>query len=200
MTDNFKAYGTQTHCHNGNTKLYTEPNGGSLFIGGWSHDARFDWNTHIIDLTGTEHKLYDVAQAFDPVSEQFLQFTGRDYAGWLSLPFPDFKTPPGLTTREQWEGIATVIQGILKSGRDVLVACHGGHGRSGLFCAIIGYLLARNTDRSWASPVEKIRKVHCLLAVETLAQEEFVYKILNLDIKITRQYTVATPANWKYEK
>lgn len=187
-------------CHYGNTEVFKMPDGGSLFIGGWNQGAHFNWNTHVIDLTGNERKLWDMPTAYDEVSRQFLAFTGEIYAGWFSLPFPDYKTPTTLTTKAQWEGMANVIRDILKSGHDVLVACHGGHGRSGLFCAIIGYMLAVNTDRSWSSPVEKIRKIHCEDAVETFAQEKFVYDILGLDIKIKRTYYEVDNTSWKYEK
>jgi hypothetical protein len=182
----------KSNCHTGNTPLYTEPNGGTLYIGGWNNDATFDWNTHVIDLTGSEHRYLNIPFAYDKMSEEFLGFITGGYAGWLSLPFPDYKTPLNLTTRQQWDGIAQVIRSILAKGTDVLVACHGGHGRSGLFCAIVGYILAVDIDHSWASPVEKIRKVHCFEAVETYAQEKFVYDILGLNIQITHTYVDKT--------
>jgi hypothetical protein len=175
-------------CHKGNTKIYTEPNGGTLFIGGWSNGASFDWNTHVIDLTGNEHKYWDIPIAFDEVSQAFMPYLAQSYAGWLSLPFPDFGTPKGLTTKTQWEGITSTIRGILKEGKDVLVACHGGHGRSGLFCAIVGYLLNSPENRNWKSPVDQLRSIHCSEAVETLAQERYVYDILGLKIQITHSY------------
>lgn len=191
-------------CHTGNTPLYTEPNGGTLFIGGWGNDAWFDWNTHVIDLTGSEHRYLSIPFAYDDASRDFLQHITGGYAGWLSLPFPDYQTPKNLTTREQWNGIAEVIRGILRKGTDVLVACHGGHGRSGLFCAVVGYILAVDTDRSWSSPVEKIRQVHCHEAVETYAQEKFVYDILGLNIQITHTYVdknaKSAATMYKYEK
>lgn len=200
MTTYTQTSWSKKTCHKGNSKIYTEPNGGTLYIGGWNMDATFNWNTHVIDLTGSEHKYWDIPYAYDAESQKFLQFTGNSYAGWLSLPFPDFSTPPHITTRAQWEGIANNIRNLLKSGRDVLVACHGGHGRSGLFCSIVGYILAVNTDRSWASPVEKIRKIHCQDAVETLSQERFVYAVLGLNIQITRSYEVAkNPKAYAFE-
>lgn len=186
-------------CHYGNTIVYTEPNGGSLLIGGWTKGAHFDNNTHVIDLTGTEHKYWDLPVAFDSESEAFLQFTFKPYAGWLSLPFPDLKVPTLLTTYEQWHGIAKTVQALLKKGRDVLVACHGGHGRSGLFCAIVGYILNISKDRSWSSPVERLRTLHCDEVVETRAQEQFVYDVLGLKIQIKTVYQLDSSA-WKYEK
>jgi hypothetical protein len=139
-------------------------------------------------LTGLEHKYWDIPIAYDEASKGFLPFLMQAYAGWLSLPFPDYGTPAGLKSRPQWEGIAATIEEILEQGHDVLVACHGGHGRSGLFCAIVGYLLNIKDDPSWSSPVEKIRKIHCEEAVETLAQEKFVYDVLGLRIKPKHYY------------
>lgn len=173
-------------CHTGNTVIYQEPNGGSLMIGGWSNDAVVTHNTHVIDLTGLEHKFYEIPTAYDKRSMEFMPFLNT-CAGWLSLPFPDFGTP-SLKSYEQWHGIAMIIQKILQSGTDVLVACHGGHGRSGLFCAIVGYILGINSNRSWSSPVEHIRKIHCVEAVETIAQEKFVYDVLGLSIQIAHVY------------
>lgn len=177
-----------TKCHTGNTAIYKEPNGGTLFIGGWNNGATFDWNTHVIDLTGMEHKYYDIPIAYDEDSKAFLPFLMKAYAGWLSLPFPDYGTPKGLTTKEQWTGVKDTIQGILRKGHDVLVACHGGHGRSGLFCSIVGYMLNIQNDPTWASPVEKIREIHCDDAVETYAQEKFVYSVLGLRIQPKHVY------------
>lgn len=157
-------------------------------IGGWSNDAVVDSNTHVIDLTGIEHKYYEAPLPFDKVSEKFLKYIEPVYKGWLSLPFPDMRTPTNITTYKQWKGIAMTIREILKQGTDVLVACHGGHGRSGLFCAIVGYILGAKTDKGWDSPVEYVRKIHCSEAIETFNQEKFVYDILGLDIKPTRTY------------
>lgn len=187
-------------CHTGNTELYREPNGGGLFIGGWTNGAYFGNNTYIIDLTGSERKFYDLPVAYDDLGNDFLNFIAVPYAGWLSLPFPDMKVPTTITTNEQWTGIKDTVQNILRKGIDVLVACHGGHGRSGLFCAIVGYMLNINNDRSWSSPVERLRALHCDEAIETRSQEQFVYDILGLDIQIKTVYNAtAFETNWTYK-
>ena len=173
-------------CHKGNTAVYKETNGGTLYIGGWNNAATFDWNTHVIDLTGNEHRFWDVPVAFDAQSQEFMPFLMKAYAGWLSLPFPDFGVPAGMKTLEQWKGIAQTIKNILQKGNDVLVACHGGHGRSGLFVAIVGHIL-HDGKNGWKSPVEKVRTIHCVEAVETYAQEKYVYDILGLRIKVAYQ-------------
>jgi hypothetical protein len=179
-------------CHKGNSVIYQEPNGGTLFIGGWNQEASFTPKTHVIDLTGNEKKYWDIATPHDPVSEQFIQFTRQPYAGWLELPFPDYGIPKSVVTLEQWTGYAMVIREILQRGNDVLVACHGGHGRSGLFCSIVGYILGHETNPDWRSPVEHVRKIHCAEAVETLEQERFVYSVLGLRIEIKRVYHAST--------
>lgn len=183
-----KSYGPgKVQCHDGNTGLYKEPKGGTLFIGGWNNGAIITNNTFVIDLTGTEHKWYEIPVPMDEKAQAFMPYVAT-HAGWLSLPFPDYSTPSNLKTLEQWKGVAKEIKKLLKKGNDVLVACLGGHGRSGLFCSIVGYLLAIDKDKSWSSPVEHIRNVHCSSAVETYAQEKYVYNILGLDIQITHQY------------
>lgn len=187
MTDTFTPIFIK-NCHKGNTLLYTEPNGGSLYIGGWTNEARVTQNMHVIDLTGMEHKFYGIASAMDSVSQEFLQYTNT-CAGWLSLPFPDYGTPHNLTTLEQWQGVANVIRKILQNGNDVLVACGGGHGRSGLFCSIVGYILGLSTNPEWANPVDYIRKIHCDQSVETFAQEKFVFNILGLEMPIQTSYS-----------
>lgn len=169
-------------CHKGNTKLYTYPGGGSLYIGGWANGAVYNYNTYVIDLTGLEHKFSDAPTAYDETGQKFLQFVAKPYAGWLSLPFPDYKVPTNIYNRQQWEGIADTIRGILSEGKDVLVACQGGHGRSGLFVSIVCYILAIREDATWASPVEKVRQMHCDEAIETYAQEKYVYDILGLKL------------------
>lgn len=190
------TYGTGTgfkkDCHTGNTAIYTEPGGGTLYIGGWNNRAVFNENVHVIDLTGTEHKFRELATAFDNVSESFLPFVQTTAAGWLSLPFPDMGVPSNITTYQQWAGIAGIIKGILGNGTDVLVACLGGHGRSGIFCSIVGYILGNQSNPDWASPVAHLRAIHCHDAVETYKQEEYVYQILGLNIPISTVYAQAS--------
>ena len=189
---NYSNYtqGTFTkNCHTGNSVVYQHRNGRKLFIGGFNQGAIFDKNTFVIDLTGNEHKYWDIPVPFTPNAYGFMQYTNTFYAGWLSLPFPDFGTPNGIKTREQWEGITSEIVKKLQEGMAVLVACHGGHGRSGLVCAIVGYILNVDTDRTWLSPVEKIRTIHCQEAVETYTQEKYVYDILGLNIQIKHVYS-----------
>lgn len=170
----------QLDCHTGMTAVHYSDNGRALWIGGWKHGARFDADTFVIDLTGDEDKYNNAPRAYGKQAEALLKATSPTHGGWLSLPFPDYGIPKNMKTYKQWYDTAQGIKKILQGDKDVLVACLGGHGRSGLFCAIVGYILANG--EGWESPVDKIRAIHCQMAVETDQQEQFVYDILGLDL------------------
>lgn len=170
----------QANCHNGITSIYHNENGSILWIGGWKNGATYTKNTFVIDLTGDEDKYSDTPKAYGKAAEKLLACVSNSHAGWLSLPFPDYRVPKNITTYDQWYTMATGIKEILDSGNDVLVACLGGHGRSGLFCAIVGYIL--HNGAGWDSPVDKIRGIHCSLSIETREQEQFVYDVLGLPL------------------
>ena len=168
-------------CHKGNSIVYfNDETETALVIGGWKNNAVYDQDTFVIDLTGDEDKYGNTPKAYGDDAEKLMKIVSNSHAGWLSLPFPDYQTPKNMTTTEQWYSMAEGIKEILDSGKNVLVACLGGHGRSGLFCAIVGYIL--NSGVGWESPVDKIRGIHCSLAIETEQQEQFVYDILGLDL------------------
>lgn len=52
----------------------------------------------------------------------------------------------------------------------------GGHGRSGLYCAII---MAAVLNISGQEAIARLRQLHCKHAVETPAQEAYVIRIVN---------------------
>lgn len=170
-------------CHKGNSVVYyNDDTGTGLVIGGWKNGAVYDTNTFVIDLTGDEDRYGNIPKAYGKTAEKLMANVANSHAGWLSLPFPDYQTPKNMNTYTQWYGMAMDIKEIVDSGKNVLVACLGGHGRSGLFCAIVGYILNHGTE-DWSSPVDKIRGIHCIEAIETDDQEQFVYDILGLDLK-----------------
>jgi len=78
-------------------------------------------------------------------------------------------TPPSM---EQMDVIVSYIKTIISMGKKVVVACLGGHGRTGTVLAVWAGL------NGVKNPVEYVRRVYCPRAVETPEQEEFVYKYL----------------------
>lgn len=176
-------------CHNGNTNLL-QIGSARLMMGGWGTGASFNVNTHVIDLTGREHLSISNPFGDDPLSRAILANVPKRFAGWTSVPFPDYGTPK--ITTEGWKNITEAIRDTLQRGTDILIACEGGHGRSGIFAAIVCYLLSPGSAE-WENPVETIRKKHCQEAVETPEQEEYVYSILNLSFPATRSVSYSLP-------
>lgn len=155
-----KAY---LSCHQGNTKLLScgRGEGGSLFIGGWSRGADHPDDMTVFDLTG-------------------VSASKTHYGHYYQIAIEDFDTPSW--SLFFWESMAMTIYDELSRG-DVLIACTGGHGRSGLFATVISYILRSkryvtmpDKDVLDSDPLAWIRVVHCHQAVETLSQELCVYE------------------------
>jgi len=151
------------NCHRGNTKLLScgRGEGGSLFIGGWSRGADHPDDMTVFDLTG----------GIPPKGHM------GDY---YQLKITDFDTP--LWSMFFWESLAMTIYDELSRG-NVLIACTGGHGRSGLFASIIAYMMRGkryitipDRDVLDSDPLAWVRLLHCHQAVETLSQELCVYE------------------------
>jgi len=150
-------------CHKGNTKLLSSGRGtgGSLYIGGWSRGAHHSEDMTVFDLTGGS--------------------TPKGHRGtWYPIHMEDYGVPQW--SLFFWESLAMTIYHELSSG-DVLITCQGGHGRSGMFAAIIAYMLRDKryirileTDKLMTDPIWWIREVYCQEAVETVAQELCVYE------------------------
>lgn len=156
-------------CHIGNTKVLTSSRGegGTLYIGGWSRGAYHSDEMTVIDLASERTPL---------------NHTGN----WYSIGIDDFKVPKW--SAFFWESMAMLVYNELQSG-DVLVACQGGHGRSGMFVSVIAYMLRRKRhirilerELLICNPLDWIREIHCDSAVETLAQERMV---INTCISVT---------------
>ncbi len=175
MTTN--AIKTYAPCHSGNFNLYT--NDGSLFLGGWNKGASFDKNTVVIDLADkvvpTKIKTKLGLATFD----RFLPRTGTQFKDWLTLDLTDYGVPA--YDADDWSALCMDVVDILGTGTDVLIACEGGHGRTGMVGSILGYMLL---DGDWkVNPVYALSVVYCNQVIDTENQENYVYKILGLDLK-----------------
>ncbi len=87
---------------------------------------------------------------------------------WLHLPIPDLKAPAALF-EEGWKTHGPAVRAALGEGRNVVVHCRGGRGRSGLVAARI--LVEMGTEPRDA--ILEVRKANPL-AIETPVQEEHV--------------------------
>jgi len=87
---------------------------------------------------------------------------------WFHLPIVDFSTPDATFDR-QWASIADQLHGTLATGRNLLVHCRGGLGRSGTIAARL------LIERGWTAEaaIAQVRAVRPG-AIETPAQEAYV--------------------------
>ena len=158
-----KGFQSYYECHQGNSKVLSSSKGegGSLYIGGWSRGCYHSDEMTVIDLTGDKTPL-------------------RHSGNYYSIHINDFGVPQW--SLFFWESLAMMVYDELKYG-DVLIACQGGHGRSGMVIAILSYLMLNkryirvtNRELLQKDPIVWIRSVHCYEAVETVSQEILVYE------------------------
>lgn len=134
----------------------------------------------VIDLTGAKHDTPDI-EAQDDISKNDFATTLSKYdtgerASILHLYIKDFSVPDWDKTL--WKPLAKDITKILKSGRDVLVACSGGHGRTGVAISILAHLI--DPELVGESPIEWLRKLYCKKVVENQKQIDYIYEVLGL--------------------
>lgn len=160
--------------------VYTVPNGGTLYGGGWTRGAKIKRNMAVIDLTGT---LGMGTLDIEPINSlaqgafgNLLRSLGMN-TPLLNFYIRDYEVPKKIGL-PQWVAFARDIENYLQSGRDVLVCCTGGHGRTGLVLAIVCSLI--NPKLVGSNPVPWIRKILCHDCVETHEQIAYVYNILGL--------------------
>ncbi len=88
---------------------------------------------------------------------------------YINLPIRDFGVPTWST--KTLKALALDVRAVLNAGTDVTIACTGGHGRSGMIAAILLQLLDPVKDEH---PVTRLRRLHCLNAIETAEQVRYV--------------------------
>jgi hypothetical protein len=172
-TTTWKSTLLSSSCHTGNTIVGTINKGGTFYCGGWSRGAKPELSWAVIDLAGTFYRPAPKASA--PGFEKTLAMLDEKAGPVLNLFIQDFGVPTWKP--EVWDVLSFEVKALLEAGTNVLVACTGGHGRTGMVVAILGKLLGF-CDQD--DPIKWIRKIHCEEAVETWEQEEYVYKTLGM--------------------
>ena len=173
---------SKPECHAGNIRILTV-GGAGLFVGGWTRGASPRRAWAVLDLSG-EHRpaSFSDVKALTPSARSAFSNTlatmrPEDAAGpWLSLPVNDFGIPTWNT--EAWAALVNDVRRLMDGGTDVMIACTGGHGRTGMIASIVAYLL--DPETVGADPVAWIRKVYCAGSVETDQQERYVFQTLHL--------------------
>ena len=169
-------------CHVGNKQIVQLEDEGSgwLLAGGWSRGAIIRGNQAVIDLTGTRTLT---SQDIEPANnagrmafKNILKSVGTTVP-ILHLYIKDFDTPNDMK-EYHWLALADDVKAIMSEGKDVLVACQGGHGRTGMVVAMLAYIL--RPDIVGVDPITWLREHYCQDVVETTSQISYVYDMLGL--------------------
>src|SRR6202158_141080 len=96
----------------------------------------------------------------------------RRQMSWFHLPIADISTPDERFERA-WGPAGEGLRSILRNGFDVLVHCRGGLGRAGTIAARL--LIELGMEPTTA--IKMVRQARSPHAIETIAQEQFVYSL-----------------------
>ena len=159
----------------------------TLFAGGLGKGAVIRPGMAVIDLAMMADER-DLANIFPVNKEAEVAFKRtlkpeRKTTPVLNMYIPDYAVP--MWGREVWTDLAADLMELMDNGMDVLVACMGGHGRTGMAVAILAGLM--RPDIIGDDPLTWIRTVYCWEAVETLDQERYIFEMLEID---TPEYLV----------
>jgi hypothetical protein len=186
--NSFVGVGGYDHkdCHTGNNPILKLDGGdGVLHAGGWSKKATHN-GVAVVDLAPTKYGARSQEEVYDPSTfgeiafKRTLEGMKLDEDERIYLPFfiQDYGLPK--YSVEVWPLLAADIKALMMEGVDVLVACVGGHGRTGMVTSIVCHLLVPEVVGD--DPVAWIRRVHCSNALDTQAQEEYVFGVLGIPI------------------
>jgi hypothetical protein len=135
----------------------------------------------IIDLTAAKTNSADIEPQDEIARAGFpslLSHVAEETAelGLLHLYIQDFSVPTW--NAKLWKPLVVDIKALLRSGTDVLVACAGGHGRTGVAVSIIAHmidpLLVGNDPITW------VREKYCEKIVENDKQIKYIFNTLKL--------------------
>ena len=124
----------------------------------------------VIDLAGSVTKDVKDAQSFvDGISDPGLAKKLKAVAHpvkLLRLNWPDMQVPPPEIGLEFWQSLLKAMP----QGK-IVVACMGGHGRTG---SCLSALMIAAGLKSAPNAINTVRLMHCVKAVETQGQENYL--------------------------
>jgi ADP-ribosyl-[dinitrogen reductase] hydrolase len=138
--------------------------------GPWDRDLALDmdavqaFGTNILITLMETHELEKAV----PVADLEAAAHARG-ATWLHLPIVDFGAPDE-TFETAWKTHGPIVRDALKAGKNVVVHCRGGRGRSGLLAARLMVELGEEP----AAALKAVRTSNPL-AVETPIQEQHIF-------------------------
>jgi hypothetical protein len=168
-------------CHPRTNNAVFAYGNATLFAGGFAKGAKIHPGMAVVDLAmmADERDIANIFPANDDAKIAFKRTIKpeRTNTPVLNMFIPDYTAPSW--GREVWEDLAADLMELMDKGQDVLVACMGGHGRTGMAVAILAGLM--RPDIIGDDPLTWIRSVYCFECVETLTQERYIFEILEID-------------------
>ena len=178
-TPSHTPYTSYKECHKGTIKVFQSKKGVTLYGGGTTRDA----SSYNIDI------IFDLANGFKSSSGDW-----KLPEHWKTKLAPpptvidmyvrDQDSPSDRADAQFWQGLWQDLiaeKDIRGHNLNVLVACQGGHGRTGtvLSCLIMaaGVIPAKNDPITW------LRERYCEKAVESQDQIDYIEYIWGLDLR-----------------
>ena len=160
-------------CHTGNPVVFTIDDV-TILAGGHSRDGGWHRMSPLPDLALGPAQVMDRAQATVVPDGFTCQGHIGGSAKMISIDWPDFSIPQDVG-REFW---LALVDDIKRLGiKTISTQCVGGHGRTGVQLAILGYLMGAIPsphDNDAGSIIKHVRDIYCHHAVETGKQQEYV--------------------------
>lgn len=171
-----KKYSVTESCHAGTKKVFTINHNGNdiAFYGGGKSNGLVMYKDSIfLDLTGNDDNyssLFSTSKLFTDLASKYTDIHQ------LKLEWDDYGTPD--IKDGFWSDFLDIVK---QSGKDtVVVACQGGHGRTGTALSILYGLSFPDVS----NPVEKIRELYCRNAVESNSQVEYIKQVLGIEFRV----------------
>ena len=175
-----KAFKQAVVCHPKQNNAVFTYGKGTLFAGGFSRGATIKSGMAVVDLAmmADERDVDNIFPLNDAAKIAFKRTIQpeRTNTPILNMYIRDYAAPSW--GRDVWVDLAADLMEMMDAGRDVLVACMGGHGRTGMAVAILAGLM--RPDIIGDDPLTWIRTVYCWECVETVDQERYIFEMLDI--------------------
>lgn len=172
-----------TECHSGTVRIFSSRKGINLYGGGTSHGV----SSENIDI------IFDLADGFKSTSTQWNLPSGwkaklADPPVVIDMHVRDGDPPTYRADANFWKQLWQDLVGeVTKRNRNinVLVACQGGHGRTGTVLSCL--IMAAGVTAAKDDPITWLRDRYCKRAVESQDQIDYIEYIWDLDLSLVQK-------------
>ena len=158
-------------CHTGTITVFSDPVSGIKFMGGGRSRGVILYPNCILLDVGIAY-----TQEITTHPKNLMPELNKYDQPVVSIKISDFDAP-GLDLYF-WQDL---LSGLRRIKKDVIVACVGGHGRTGLTLSILSVLTGACPNNE--DPVAFVRKRYCEKAVESYSQICYISKITGKEVK-----------------